>query len=109
MLREKILSQKNQRKALNLPLSDNPFGNASFYGLVMNRKKMTAMKYLPFFALALACVCACHAGIGGHYVLDEYGDRDANFSIIYTSTVTEKVAYCYFLNLVLSYFLSSSV
>lgn len=31
------------------------------------------------------------AGMGGHYVLDEYGDRDVNFSIIYTSAVTGKV------------------
>uniref|UniRef100_A0A8C5DQZ0 Guanylyl cyclase C n=1 Tax=Gouania willdenowi TaxID=441366 RepID=A0A8C5DQZ0_GOUWI len=28
------------------------------------------------------------AGWGGHYVLDEFGDRDVNFSVIYTSTVT---------------------
>uniref|UniRef100_A0AAQ6IAF0 Guanylate cyclase n=1 Tax=Anabas testudineus TaxID=64144 RepID=A0AAQ6IAF0_ANATE len=27
-------------------------------------------------------------GMGGHYVLDEYGDRDVNFSMIYTSTDT---------------------
>uniref|UniRef100_A0A8D3BX98 Guanylate cyclase n=1 Tax=Scophthalmus maximus TaxID=52904 RepID=A0A8D3BX98_SCOMX len=30
-------------------------------------------------------------GMGGHYVLDEYGDRDANFSMLYTSPVTGKV------------------
>ncbi|TNN55617.1 Heat-stable enterotoxin receptor [Liparis tanakae] len=30
------------------------------------------------------------ARMGGHYVLDEYGDRDVNFSMIYTSTVTGK-------------------
>uniref|UniRef100_A0AAX7T3Q2 Guanylate cyclase n=1 Tax=Astatotilapia calliptera TaxID=8154 RepID=A0AAX7T3Q2_ASTCA len=30
------------------------------------------------------------AGMGGHYVLDEYGDRDVNFSIIYTSANTYK-------------------
>lgn len=29
--------------------------------------------------------------MGGHYALDEYGDRDVNFSIIYTSAVTGKV------------------
>ncbi|XP_074511504.1 guanylyl cyclase C [Sebastes fasciatus] len=29
-------------------------------------------------------------GMGGHYVLDEYGDRDVNISMIYTSTVTGK-------------------
>uniref|UniRef100_A0A665WBN6 Guanylate cyclase n=1 Tax=Echeneis naucrates TaxID=173247 RepID=A0A665WBN6_ECHNA len=29
--------------------------------------------------------------MGGHYVLDEYGDRDANFSMIYRSTLTGKV------------------
>uniref|UniRef100_A0A3Q2VQC8 Guanylate cyclase n=1 Tax=Haplochromis burtoni TaxID=8153 RepID=A0A3Q2VQC8_HAPBU len=28
------------------------------------------------------------SGMGGHYVLDEYGDRDVNFSIIYTSYKT---------------------
>lgn len=42
--------------------------------------------------------------MGGHYVLDEYGDRDVNFSIIYTSTLTGKVVYCCFLNSVLSFF-----
>lgn len=31
------------------------------------------------------------AGMGGHYVLDEYGDRDVNFSIIYTSANTAMV------------------
>ncbi|XP_003976359.1 heat-stable enterotoxin receptor [Takifugu rubripes] len=60
VLRERLLSQKNPRKALDVPLSDNPFGNASFHGM------------------------------GGYYVLDEYGDRDVNFSIIYTSTLTGK-------------------
>uniref|UniRef100_A0A3P8Q034 Guanylate cyclase n=1 Tax=Astatotilapia calliptera TaxID=8154 RepID=A0A3P8Q034_ASTCA len=30
------------------------------------------------------------SGMGGHYVLDEYGDRDVNFSIIYTSANTYK-------------------
>lgn len=29
--------------------------------------------------------------MGGHYVLDEYGDRNVNFSIIFTSTITGKV------------------
>lgn len=39
------------------------------------------------------CVCVClhQAGMGGHYVLDEYGDRDVNLSMIYTSAVTGKV------------------
>uniref|UniRef100_A0A672H0D4 Guanylate cyclase n=1 Tax=Salarias fasciatus TaxID=181472 RepID=A0A672H0D4_SALFA len=27
-------------------------------------------------------------GMGGRYVLDQYGDRDVNFSVIYTSTLT---------------------
>ncbi|XP_035852486.1 heat-stable enterotoxin receptor isoform X1 [Sander lucioperca] len=60
VLREKMLSQRNNTGSRNVPLSDNPFGNASFYGM------------------------------GGHYVIDEYGDRDVNFSMIYTSTVTGK-------------------
>ncbi|XP_078126392.1 guanylyl cyclase C [Sander vitreus] len=58
VLREEMLSQRNNKGSRNVPLSDNPFGNASFYGM------------------------------GGHYVIDEYGDRDVNFSMIYTSTVT---------------------
>lgn len=37
------------------------------------------------------CLCLLHAGMGGHYVLDEYGDRDVNFSFIYTSADTGKV------------------
>ncbi|KAM8723242.1 guanylyl cyclase C [Acanthopagrus schlegelii] len=53
VLRERMLAR--QRRSADVPLSYNPFGNASFYGM------------------------------GGHYVLDEYGDRDVNFSIIYTS------------------------
>lgn len=32
VLRERILSQKNQGVALDVPLSDNPFGNATFSG-----------------------------------------------------------------------------
>ncbi|XP_061701994.1 guanylyl cyclase C [Syngnathoides biaculeatus] len=63
VLRERMLSQRNDssnRGHHDIPLSDNPFGNVSF------------------------------SGMGGHYVLDEYGDRDANFSMIYTSTVTGK-------------------
>uniref|UniRef100_A0A8C4EH49 Guanylate cyclase n=1 Tax=Dicentrarchus labrax TaxID=13489 RepID=A0A8C4EH49_DICLA len=38
--------------------------------------------------LSLLCVCLPQAGMGGHYVLDEYGDRDVNFTIFYTSTIT---------------------
>ncbi|KAM7372330.1 hypothetical protein PAMP_009507 [Pampus punctatissimus] len=60
VLRERKLSQERNKGSSDVPLSDNPFGNVSFYGM------------------------------GGHYVLDEYGDRDANFSIIYTSTITGK-------------------
>nr|XP_040047740.1 heat-stable enterotoxin receptor [Gasterosteus aculeatus aculeatus] len=51
---------KQQNRTYDLPLDDNPFVNVSFDGM------------------------------GGHYVLDEYGDRDVNFSMIYTSTVTGK-------------------
>ncbi|XP_061605464.1 guanylyl cyclase C isoform X2 [Phyllopteryx taeniolatus] len=63
VLRDRMLSQQSNygnRGAQEVPLSDNPFGNVSFNGM------------------------------GGHYVLDEYGDRDVNFSMIYTSTVTGK-------------------
>uniref|UniRef100_A0A3B4UQD6 Guanylate cyclase n=1 Tax=Seriola dumerili TaxID=41447 RepID=A0A3B4UQD6_SERDU len=60
VLRERMLSQRQNKGSYDVPLSDNPFGNTSFDGM------------------------------GGHYVLDEYGDRDANFSLIYTSAVTGK-------------------
>uniref|UniRef100_A0A3Q4AH40 Guanylate cyclase n=1 Tax=Mola mola TaxID=94237 RepID=A0A3Q4AH40_MOLML len=62
VLRERILSQRLRDRVPNeVPLSYNPFGNASFYGM------------------------------GGHYVLDEYGDRDVNFSIIYTSALVQSL------------------
>ncbi|XP_054463788.1 guanylyl cyclase C [Anoplopoma fimbria] len=51
---------KRQNGSYDVPPGDNPFVNVSFDGM------------------------------GGHYVLDEYGDRDVNFSMIYTSTVTGK-------------------
>lgn len=41
-----------------------------------------------YFLFIWLCV---QAGMGGHYVLDEYGDRDVNFSVIYTSANTAKV------------------
>ncbi|XP_034395068.1 heat-stable enterotoxin receptor [Cyclopterus lumpus] len=60
----KVLREKmlSQRdnQSYDVPLDDNPFVNVSFDGM------------------------------GGHYVLDEYGDRDVNFSMIYTSTATGK-------------------
>ncbi|CAG5897489.1 unnamed protein product [Menidia menidia] len=58
VLRERKLSQRENKESTNVPLSDNPFGNITFQGM------------------------------GGNYVLDEYGDRDVNFSIMYTSTIT---------------------
>uniref|UniRef100_A0A672ZNQ2 Guanylyl cyclase C n=1 Tax=Sphaeramia orbicularis TaxID=375764 RepID=A0A672ZNQ2_9TELE len=61
VLRERMLSQRN-KGSVDIPLSDNPFANVSFDGMQ-----------------------------GGHYVLDEYGDRDANFSIMYTSKATFEV------------------
>ncbi|XP_074553006.1 guanylyl cyclase C [Halichoeres trimaculatus] len=62
MLREVQLSKKeNGRSYRDVPLSDkNWFGNTPFDGM------------------------------GGHYVLDEYGDRDVNFSLIYTSVRTNQ-------------------
>ncbi|XP_028267527.1 heat-stable enterotoxin receptor [Parambassis ranga] len=60
MTREWLLSQRENETTYDVPLMDNPFGNATFYGM------------------------------GGHYVLDEYGDRDVNFTMIYTSTATGK-------------------
>uniref|UniRef100_A0A672ZGN8 Guanylate cyclase n=1 Tax=Sphaeramia orbicularis TaxID=375764 RepID=A0A672ZGN8_9TELE len=52
---------QRNKGSVDIPLSDNPFANVSFDGM------------------------------GGHYVLDEYGDRDANFSIMYTSKATFEV------------------
>uniref|UniRef100_A0A3Q3EE84 Guanylate cyclase n=1 Tax=Labrus bergylta TaxID=56723 RepID=A0A3Q3EE84_9LABR len=55
VLREKMLSERRNEKYKDDSLPGNPFGNMTFVGM------------------------------GGHYVLDEYGDRDVNFSMIYTS------------------------
>ncbi|XP_075888368.1 guanylyl cyclase C [Nelusetta ayraudi] len=62
VLREKMLGRRkrNRGASMNVPLSDNPFSNITFDGM------------------------------GGHYVLDEYGDRNVNFSVIFTSTITGK-------------------
>uniref|UniRef100_A0AAQ5ZHR9 Guanylyl cyclase C n=1 Tax=Amphiprion ocellaris TaxID=80972 RepID=A0AAQ5ZHR9_AMPOC len=60
VLRERMLNKRQNMRSNDVPLSYNPFGNTSF------------------------------DGIGGHYVLDEYGDRDVNFSIIYTSVDTKQ-------------------
>uniref|UniRef100_A0AAQ6IHV8 Guanylate cyclase n=1 Tax=Anabas testudineus TaxID=64144 RepID=A0AAQ6IHV8_ANATE len=61
MLRETLLNRRHNKESSGVPPTINPFGNSSFYGM------------------------------GGHYVLDEYGDRDVNFSMIYTSTDTGTV------------------
>lgn len=99
VLRERILSQTNPRKASDVPLSDNPFGNASFYGAPSDCTNSFDKIEMCFFFCFCFRMCLClHTGMGGHYVLDEYGDRDVNFSIIYTSTLTGKVAYCCSLN-----------
>ncbi|XP_076021157.1 guanylyl cyclase C [Genypterus blacodes] len=58
VLRERMLSGQRNERATLSPYNCNPFGNVTFEGM------------------------------GGHYVLDEYGDRDVNFSIIYTSALT---------------------
>ncbi|KAM4634886.1 guanylyl cyclase C [Polymixia lowei] len=58
VLRQRMLSQQRGQDSTAPPLDGTPFGNVSFQGM------------------------------GGHYVLDEYGDRDANLSVIYTSKAT---------------------
>ncbi|XP_040918754.1 heat-stable enterotoxin receptor [Toxotes jaculatrix] len=60
VLRARMLSQRHNKGLHDVPLSDNPFGNVSFNGE------------------------------GGHYKIDEYGDRDVNFTMIYTSALTGK-------------------
>ncbi|XP_045887524.1 heat-stable enterotoxin receptor [Micropterus dolomieu] len=55
VLRERMLSQQSQKGSYDVPLDVNPFRKISFEGM------------------------------GGHYVLDVYGDRDVNFSMIYTN------------------------
>ncbi|XP_059203601.1 guanylyl cyclase C [Centropristis striata] len=60
VLRERMLNRRLYKGIHDVPLSDNPFGNVSFEGMA------------------------------GHYELDEYGDRDVNFSMIYTSAITGK-------------------
>ncbi|KAK7939396.1 hypothetical protein WMY93_002722 [Mugilogobius chulae] len=56
----KVLRERilSQKRGRDVRLDEHPFGNMSFDGM------------------------------GGHYVLDEYGDRDVNLSLLYTSTVT---------------------
>ncbi|XP_072224711.1 guanylyl cyclase C [Leuresthes tenuis] len=58
VLRERMLSRQRNNRSTDVALSHHPFGKVSFNGM------------------------------GGYYVLDEHGDRDANFTIIYTSTAT---------------------
>uniref|UniRef100_A0A8C6LFZ4 Guanylate cyclase n=1 Tax=Nothobranchius furzeri TaxID=105023 RepID=A0A8C6LFZ4_NOTFU len=58
VLRQRMLGQLRNEDSVFVPLGDNPFGNQSLDGM------------------------------GGHYELDEYGDRDINLSFIYTSTHT---------------------
>uniref|UniRef100_A0A8C6LFR4 Guanylate cyclase n=1 Tax=Nothobranchius furzeri TaxID=105023 RepID=A0A8C6LFR4_NOTFU len=60
VLRQRMLGQLRNEDSVFVPLGDNPFGNQSLDGM------------------------------GGHYELDEYGDRDINLSFIYTSTHTGK-------------------
>ncbi|KAM9391742.1 guanylyl cyclase C [Pholidichthys leucotaenia] len=63
LLRERLLSNKTleqHNKTSNESLNVNPFGNVSFEGM------------------------------GGYYALDEQGDRDVNFSVIYTSAQSGK-------------------
>lgn len=48
---------------------------------------------LYFLRFNNVCLCiAVGAGLGGHVVLDEYGDRDVNFSFIYMSMKDRKVS-----------------
>lgn len=59
----KVLREKmlSQRDGhRNVPQTEHPFGNMTFDGM------------------------------GGHYVLDEFGDRDVNFSLLYTSMDTHE-------------------
>lgn len=63
LLFAKVLREKmrNQRDGvMNTSESEHPFGNISFEGMA------------------------------GHYLLDEFGDRDVNFSLLYTSTSTNE-------------------
>ncbi|XP_047214073.1 guanylyl cyclase C-like [Girardinichthys multiradiatus] len=60
VLRERMLGHQTDKDSEDGSLNYNPFGNVTFEGM------------------------------GGRYVLDEYGDRDANFSFIYTSVLTGK-------------------
>ncbi|XP_015243410.1 PREDICTED: heat-stable enterotoxin receptor [Cyprinodon variegatus] len=60
VLRERMLDNRLSKASVDVPLSYNPFGNVTFEGM------------------------------GGTYVLDEYGDRDVNFTFIYTTKDTLK-------------------
>lgn len=66
------------------------FYNLPFYNFTQN----TIISFsfcLSFSVLTTDSLSVKSAGMGGHYVLDEYGDRNVNFSVIFTSTITGKV------------------
>uniref|UniRef100_A0A8C4EK20 Guanylate cyclase n=1 Tax=Dicentrarchus labrax TaxID=13489 RepID=A0A8C4EK20_DICLA len=56
---------------------------ALLFGKVLRERKLSQGRNKEFVPLT---------GMGGHYVLDEYGDRDVNFTIFYTSTITGEVS-----------------
>uniref|UniRef100_A0A8C7CR64 Guanylate cyclase n=1 Tax=Oncorhynchus kisutch TaxID=8019 RepID=A0A8C7CR64_ONCKI len=74
--------------------------NAEFFTPQPSSRILCPLRFLGCMTHAPVCVCVCvcvvlcsvvlcmcfHAGIAGHYKLDDYGDRDVNFSVIYTTT-----------------------
>ncbi|CAN9505803.1 unnamed protein product [Ophioblennius macclurei] len=60
VLRERMLNRQRYNLFRNETPAKHPFANVTFDGM------------------------------GGHYVLDEHGDREVNFSVIYTSSLTGK-------------------
>lgn len=64
----------------------------------MVRAMMEKNNYSAIFAAFASGGVCLSTGMGGHYVLDKYGDRDVNFTIIYTSALTEKVVCCCFVS-----------
>ncbi|CAL8301364.1 unnamed protein product [Merluccius merluccius] len=89
------LPQRNYSLGSDLPYNDtiNDFvagyhNGALLFGKVLRdaklgRTRASLIDDNPFGSVSFD-------GWGGRYVLDEYGDRDANFSVIYTSTLTGK-------------------
>uniref|UniRef100_A0A8C6LM91 Guanylate cyclase n=1 Tax=Nothobranchius furzeri TaxID=105023 RepID=A0A8C6LM91_NOTFU len=85
------LPQRNFSRGSNLSYNDT-VSLSKTHKSDWNSLRINKTSGIYFVSVFFECVCVCLtlAGMGGHYELDEYGDRDINLSFIYTSTHTGK-------------------